>query len=123
MDPEATVVTAQEVFSIDEKIRWVAITSRSGHVILNEMRPGVRSYSPTKADEEFAELGPLTLLGVAEKYSEYLSGVEWITVHFGLAICVYSRLGSQVISVSIEKDRDALDRFQAWLERKRHELH
>lgn len=63
------------------------------------------------------------MLGVAEKYSEYLNGVEWITVHFGLAICVYARLGSQVISVSIEKDRDALDRFQAWLERKRHELH
>ena len=58
MNAEVTVVTAAEVFSIDEKIRWVAVTTSSGHVIINEMRPGVRSYSPTKADEEFAELGP-----------------------------------------------------------------
>jgi hypothetical protein len=112
-------VTTKEVFDIDEKIRWLALTTKSGQVIVNQMRPGVESYSPTGVDEEFAELGPLTLLGVAEKYSDYLKGVEWIAVHFGLAVCVYSRLGSQVISVSIEKSPDAITKYETWLARKR----
>jgi hypothetical protein len=119
---EPPIVTTDEVFDIDKKIRWFALTTKSGQVIVNQMRPGTKSYSPTDVDEEFAQLGPLTLLGVAEKYSDYLKGVEWITVHFGLAVCVYSRLGSQVISVSIEKNPDAITKYQTWLARKRAEL-
>ena len=67
MNPGA--VTAEEVFAVSRKIRWVALTTETGEVILNQMRPGVVSYSSKDVDEEFVTLGPLTLLGVAEKYS------------------------------------------------------
>lgn len=119
---EDPVVTAEEVFGVDGKIRWVALTSNSGRVILNEMRPGVESATSEAVDESLSQLGPLTVLGVVERYSQYLKGVDWVTVHFGLMTHVYSRLGSQVISVSVENDRDAIGRFEAWLERKRGEL-
>lgn len=113
------VVSAEEVFAVNKKIRWMALTTERGDVVLNQVRPGVQSHSPTQADEEFVRLGPLTLLGVAEKYSEYLKGVDSVVVWFGLAVCVYSRLGSQVISVSIEKQFEALSQFLTWLEKKR----
>ncbi len=106
---------AEEVFAVSQKIRWVALTTDRGEIILNQMRPGLASYSPTEFDEEFVRLGPLTLLGVAEKYSEYLKGVEYVVVGFGSAICVYARLGFHVISVSLEKDQEALARYLAWL--------
>jgi len=82
----------------------------------------VVSYSPKDADEEFVTLGPLTLLGVAEKYSEYLKGVEYVAVGFGVVICVYTRLGSQILSISLEKDSKALARCLAWLTRKKKAL-
>lgn len=119
MVSETPVVTADEVFAVSKKIRWVALTTERGDVVLNQVRPGVKSYSPTQADEEFVRLGPLTFLGVAEKYSEYLNGVDSVVVWFGLAVCAYSRLGSQVISVSIEKETEPLSQFQTWLEKKK----
>jgi hypothetical protein len=61
------------------------------------------------------------LLGVAEKYSTYLKGVDSVVVWFGLAACVYARIGSQVLSVSIEKDLDSVSRFLVWLKNKQEE--
>lgn len=119
MTSTTPVVTADEVFGVNKKIRWVALTTARGDVVLNQMRPGVESYSSAQADEDFVRLGPLSMLGIAEKYSEYLKGVESVVVWFGLAVCVYSRLGSQVISVSIEKDNEAVSVFLSWLEKKK----
>lgn len=107
-----------EVFSLSEKMRWVGLTTDKGEVIFNQMRPGVASLSPTEFDEEFVKLGPLTIIGVAERYSEYVKGVEYVVVGFGTVMCVYARLGSHVISVSLEKDQEALARYLRWLEAK-----
>ena len=109
---------AEEVFAVSDKIRWVGLTTDRGDVLLNQMRPGLASYSPKEFDEEFVRLGPITLVGVAEKYSEYLKGVEYVAVGFGSAICVYARFGSHVISVSLEKNQEALARYVAWLAKK-----
>ncbi len=113
------VVSAEEVFAVSEKIRWLALTSDTGDVILNRMRPGVQSHSPRQVDEEFVKLGPLMLMGVAEKYAEYLKGVECLVVWYKLVTCVYARLGSQIISVSIEREDEAVSKFVTWLRKKK----
>lgn len=116
------VLTAEEVFAVNDKIRWVGLTTASGGVLVNHMRPGVSTYTTTQVDEEFVTLSPLTVLGVAEKYSKYLNGVEDVVVHYGLVIHVFARLGSQILDVSIEKDNDALSQFLNWLKKKKTEL-
>lgn len=122
MSPERLAVTAGEVFAVNKKIRWVALASDEGDVLLNQMRPDVQTYSSTDFDREFVTLGPLTVIGICEKYSKYLKGVDYIVVWFGLAVHVYARLGAQVLAVSIEKDREAIITFEEWLERKRREI-
>jgi len=117
--PLTPVVSPEEVFCVNRKIRWVALTTDRGDVIYSEQRQGVESFSPRQFDEGFVQLGPLTLIGTAERYSEYLKGVDHIVVWFGLVICVFSRIDSQVVSVTIEKDRDALSEFLDWLESKK----
>lgn len=84
MPSETPIVTADEVFAVSKKIRWVALTTDKGEVVLNKMRPNVRSCTPEQVDEEFVTLGPLTMLGVAEKFSECLEGVESVVVWYGL---------------------------------------
>ena len=115
------LVTAEEVFAVNGKIRWVAMASDKGDVLLNQNRPGVPSHSPAAFDREFVTLGPLTIIGVCEKYSEYLKGVEHVVVWYGLVACVYARLGTQILAVSIEKDPEAIVAFEHWLERKQKE--
>jgi len=119
MAPLTPVVLPEEIFRVNKKIRWAALTTDRGDVIYNQQRPSVESFSPAQFDEEFIQLGPLTLLGSAERYSEYLRGVDHIVVWFGAVIAVFSRVGSQVLSVTIEKDRDTLSEFLDWLENKK----
>jgi len=109
------VVDADRIFAINNKVRWVGLVTAKGEVVLNQMRPGVQSYSPSELDAEFLRLGPLTLLGVEERYSQYMQGVMEIVVYYGLTVSVYARLGSQVIAISIEDDRNALSEVRAWL--------
>lgn len=121
MGMQKPIVTAEEVFAVNSKIRWVALATDKGDVLLNQNRPGVPSHSPTDFDREFATLGPLTIIGVCEKYSEFLKGVEHVVVWFGLVACVYARLGTQILAVSIEKDPESIVAFEHWLERKQKE--
>ena len=109
------VVDADRIFAINNKVRWVGLVTAKGEVVLNQMRPGVQSYSPSELDAEFLRLGPPTLLGVEERYSQYMQGVMEIVVYYGLTVSVYARLGSQVIAISIEDDRNALSEVRAWL--------
>ena len=122
MSSEKLVVTADEVFAVNKKIRWVALASDEGDVLLNQMRADVQTYSSTEFDREFVTLGPLTILGICERYAEYVHGVDCIVVWFGLVVCVFARLGKQVLAVSMEKDREAIIAFEKWLERKRREI-
>lgn len=122
MDDRAPLLSADEVFAVNKNLRWVALTTASGEVLLNEVRPGVASYSPREYDENFVRLGPLTMLGVAEKYTDYVSGVDCVVVFFGLVIGVYTRLGSQVLSVTMEKDMQALSQYLEWLRKKKTSL-
>ncbi len=122
MNMQKPLVTADEVFAVNGRVRWVALASDKGDVLMNQMRPGLQSHSPTDVDREFVTLGPLTIIGVCEKYSEYLKGVEYVVVWFGLAVCIYARLGAQILAVSIEKDRDAIVAFEEWLEGKQKEI-
>jgi len=121
MVTEKPVVTADEVFAANQKIRWAALASERGEVLLDQMRPGVESYSPPEFDHEFVALGPLTMLGICERYSDYLKGVDYMVVWYRLAVCVYAPLGAQILTVSIERDREAVANFLEWLERKQHE--
>ena len=109
-------VSPEEVFRVDKKIRWAALTSDRGEVVYCQQRPTFESFSPTLFDQEFVQLGPLTLLGTAEKYSQYLEGVDHIVVWFGAVVGVFSRIDSQVLSVTIEKDLAVLSQFLEWLE-------
>ena len=90
--------------------------------MLNKMRPGIKSSSPQEFDEEFLKLGPMTMLGVAEKYSPYLQELEAVVVSYGLTALIYSRLGSHVVAISIENREDSLSVVRSWLKKKKAEL-
>jgi len=116
------VVSAEEIFAINRNVRWVGLVTDEGEVLLNQMRPGVQSHSPHEVDEELLKLGPLTLLGVEERYDSYLRGVREIVVYYGVTVSIYARLGPQIIAISIEEGReDALADVSAWLRNKKSE--
>ena len=119
---KTSVVSAEAVFAVNENVRWVGLVSASGNVLFTDMRPGIKSRSSKEFDEEFLTLGPLTMLGVAEKYSPYLQELEAMVVWYGILAMVYARLGSQIVAISIEDREDALSDVRSWLKKKKTEL-
>jgi len=119
---EPSVVDAEEVFAIDEHVRWVGLASARGKLIFSRMRTGVKSASPPGFDEEFLTLAPLTLLGVAERFSPHLQELEAVVSWYGRIGLIHSRLGSQVIVISIDGNGEALLKVKGWLENKKAQL-
>jgi len=116
---QCSVVTADEVFAINENVRWVGLVSAKGDVIFSKMRAGTKSATSQEFDEEFLQLGPLTLLGVAEKYSPHLLELESIAACYGSMTHVYARLGAQVIVIATENRERALSDVRKWIKKKR----
>jgi hypothetical protein len=116
---QPSVVSAEEVFAIDEHVRWVGLISARGDVIFSEMRAGIKSVSPQKFDEDYLTLAPLTLLGVAERFSPHLREPEAIVAWYGQIGLIHSRLGPQIIVISIDGKGEGLLKVKAWLESKK----
>jgi hypothetical protein len=116
---QSFVVNPDEVFTISKSIRWVALLSAQGEVVFCEMRAGLKSASSQEVDRKFLQLGPLTLLGVAEKYSLQLRGLEAVVACYGLITHVHARLGAQVLVVAIENRQQALSDVLDWVKKKK----
>jgi len=115
-------LNVEDVFAVNENVRWVGLVSARGDVMLNKMRPGLKSSSPQEFDEEFLKLGPMTTLGVAERYSPYLQELEAVVVWHELTALIYSRLGSQVVAISVENHQGTISVVRSWLKKKKAEL-
>lgn len=116
---QSCVVNPDEVFAINKSVRWVGLVSAQGEVIFSEMRAGIKSATSQEFDEEFLQLGPLTLLGVAEKYSPHIRELEAVVACYGLMMHVHARLGAQVIVIAIENRQQALSDVRRWIKKKK----
>jgi len=119
MKLKSCVVSPEEVFAVNENVRWVGLVSDKGEVIFSKMRAGVRSASPPEFDDEFLQLGPLTLLGVTEKYCPHLRELEAVIACYRGMMHVHARLGSQVIVIAIENREHALSDIRIWIRKKK----
>ena len=119
MRQESPVVSPDEVFAVNENVRWVGLVSAKGEVIFSKMRTGIKSVSPQEFDNEFLQLGPLTLLGVAEKYCPHLRELEAVVACYGRMMHVHARLGPQVIVIAIEDRGHALSDIRIWIRKKK----
>jgi hypothetical protein len=62
------------------------------------------------------------MLGVAERYSPHLQELEAIVAWYRRIGLIHSRLGSQVIVISIDGKGEALLKVKCWLEKKKDQL-
>ena len=116
---QSCVVSPDEVFAINENVRWVGLVSAKGEVMFSETRAGLKSASPKEFDEEFLQLGPLTLLGVAEKYSLHLGELEALVACYGPMMHIHARLGADVVVIAIENRQHALSDIRGWIKKKK----
>ena len=122
MSNKSSGLNVEDVFAVNENVRWVGLVSARGDVMLNKMRPGLKSSSPQEFDEEFLKLGLMTMLGVAERYSPYRQELEAVVVWHELTVLIYSRLGSQVVAISVENHQGTISVVRSWLKKKKAEL-
>ena len=62
-----TLLTPEDVFRLNPKIRWTALALESGMVVFSQMRPGIESLTPDAEDRAFMEMGPLFMTSIAQR--------------------------------------------------------
>ncbi len=94
--------TANRIFDLDSRIRWVGIAKDNGEVLFCEMRPGVKSLSPPEKDQEFVSFGALVVLSIFEKFVTDGGKIHGCGATFDKMHLLVFRAGDHIITISLE---------------------
>jgi hypothetical protein len=115
-------LTAEDVFKVHPKIRWVALASDRGEVIFDQQRPGVRSFSPRDADRAFAQMGPLIISGVCERLSPWTGRVASVVIDYEKVTSLITKVKGGYLCMTLEKANahqttlKVLESLRRWME-------
>jgi len=101
--PGLTKLTAEDVFRLHPKIRFVGLASKDGEVIFSQQRSGTKSFSPEEADRAFVQMGPLILMGVCERLSPWTGRVGSIVINYEKVSSLIMRVKDGYLAMTVEK--------------------
>ena len=94
----------EDVFVTNPKIRWVGMATSKGKVIFSQMRPGVKSFTPTEDDRLLLELRAQYMTETSRQSSRWAGSVEYIATSYEKFIEVTITLQDKYVIVTLEKD-------------------
>ena len=71
--------TADDIFRLDPRIRWVGLVEEEGNVLFSGIRPGRDTESAVDL-KEFMRLNPLLIIGASERLTKLTGEVDTVTV-------------------------------------------
>lgn len=115
-------LSAEDVFKLHPKIRWVGLASNRGEVIFVQQRPGVKSHSPEEADRAFVQMGPLIISGVCERLSPWTGRVGSIVINYEKVTSLITKVKDGYLCLTVEKQNapqtilEVLESLRKWAE-------
>lgn len=91
-----------EVLAVDETIRFVAHLDEELHLVEMKMRPGIRSLTDEKTDEQFFSLLEPIVLGACAKLENGFGELKTIRVKYSRASIVFLRIPGAILGISME---------------------
>lgn len=98
-----TKLTAEDVFRIHPKIRFVGLATKDGEVVFSEQRGGTKSFSPGEADRAFTQMGPLILMGVCERLSPWTGPVGSVIINYEKVTSLIMRVKDGYLDLTVER--------------------
>jgi len=92
----------QNVFEINENIRYVAIADSKFQLIESKMRENTPTLTSEKIDAEFFSWVPPVMIEGVSKISSYVGAVTSITIQYEKVLTVYIPLKIYVIALGLD---------------------
>jgi hypothetical protein len=96
-------LSAEEVFQIHPKIRWVGLATERGEVVFSKMRPGVESFTPDEDDEFLLEFGAIMMNGITQRSDPWLGPSEYVAIAYEKTTQLILKLGERYLALTVEK--------------------
>jgi len=100
-------MTPEDAFKLHAKIRWAGLASEYGEVFFSKQRDGVKRISPEDADHAFMQMGPLLLVSICERLSQWTGEVGSIVVNYEKVDCLIVKVRDGYLALALEKGQPA----------------
>jgi hypothetical protein len=94
----------EQVFKLDERIRYVAILNLQYDLLESKMRQGVESLTPAQTDRNFMEVVTPLMVDSAGKLKPFCGAIKRITVLYDKVLLTIYRTAVHLVILSLEPD-------------------
>jgi len=103
----------EQIFGLDDRIRYVAILNLQYDLLESRMRKGVESLTPERTDRDFMEVATPLMVDSAGKLKPFCGGVKRITVLYDKVLLTLYRTAVHLVVMSLEPgvDQALLDKI------------
>jgi hypothetical protein len=104
-----------QIFKLDERIRYVAILNLQFKLLESKMRQGVASLTPAQTDRDFMEAATPLMVDSAGKLRPFCGSIRRITVLYDKVLLTIYRTAIHLVVLSLEPgvDQALLDEIGA----------
>ena len=94
----------EQVFKLDERIRYVAILNLQYDLLESKMRQGVESLTPAQTDRNFMEVVTPLMVDSAGKLKPFCGAIRRVTVLYDKVLLTIYRTAVHLVILSLEPD-------------------
>jgi hypothetical protein len=96
----------EQIFKLDERIRYVAILNLQYDLLESKMRQGVESLTPAQTDRDFMEVATPLMVDSAGRLRPFCGAIRRITVLYDKVLLTLYRTTVHLVVLSLEPDVD-----------------
>ncbi len=97
---------SENIFKLDERIRYVAILNHQYDLLESSMREGVASLTPAQTDRHFMTIAAPLMVDAAEKLKPFCGNIRRVIVRYDRVLLVFYRTAAHLVILSLEPDTD-----------------
>jgi len=103
--PDIKEVT-ENIFKLDNRIRYVAILNPKYDLLESKMRDGVSSLTPAQTDRDFMKMAAPLMIDSAEKLRPFCGAMRRLTVRYDKVFLAMYRTALHMLILSLEPQVD-----------------
>ena len=96
----------EQIFKLDERIRYVAILNLQYDLLESKMRKGVESLTPAQTDRDFIKVATPLMVDSAGKLKPFCGAMRRITVLYDNVLLTFYRTAVHLVVLSMEPGAD-----------------
>jgi len=96
----------ENIFKLDNRIRYVAILDPKYDLLESKMRDGVSSLTPAQTDRDFMKIAAPLMIDSAEKLRPFCGAMRRLTVRYDKVFVAMYRTALHVLILSLEPHVD-----------------